>query len=60
MTDLQRRIAALSAEKRRLLELMLSRQQGAARDVPILPVPRDTRAFPLSFAQQRLSTRSRS
>jgi len=52
--DLARQIAALSVERRQLL-LDLLRQQGidVAR-LLILPQPRDTNVFPVSFAQERL------
>jgi amino acid adenylation domain-containing protein len=54
-TELGRRIAALSPEQRRLLELRRKRQETAEPGRP-RPLPRrqGTNEFPLSFAQQRL------
>ena len=52
--DLARAIAGLDAKKRELLAL-LARQGGLDLSrMPILPVPREAGAFPLSFAQERL------
>jgi len=56
---LERRLEALSPKQRRLLELRLARASGVSggaepRSLPIPAQPRDGRAFPLSFAQQRL------
>ncbi len=54
--DLEQRLEALSPKQRRLLELRLARENaasGPARET-IPALPRDGRAFPLSFAQQRL------
>ncbi len=54
MIDLAQKIAALSPEKRALFERKL-REQGIdlAQEV-ILPQPRETNCFPLSFSQERL------
>jgi amino acid adenylation domain-containing protein len=55
MTDIQNRIAALSAEQRALLESRvanLAATRGAAQREPIQPRDR-VRPTPLSFAQQR-------
>jgi amino acid adenylation domain-containing protein/non-ribosomal peptide synthase protein (TIGR01720 family) len=54
MSNIHQQIAELPAEKRELLARLL-RQKGVQleRSV-ILPQPRDTAHFPLSFAQQRL------
>ena len=54
-TDLERRIAALSPEQRRLLELRRKRQQEIEPDRP-RPLPRHpgTNEFSLSYAQERL------
>jgi len=55
MTDLQHRIAALSPEKRRLLEARLADLTAARGPAPADRItPRDrTRPTPLGFAQQR-------
>ena len=54
MRHLAEHLATLSAEQRRLLELRLRQQGIEVLPLPIMPQPRDARAFPLSFAQQRL------
>jgi amino acid adenylation domain-containing protein len=54
MTDIQDRLAGLSPEKRRLLELRMQTQRAAAAGPALVPRPRDGRPLPLSFAQQRL------
>jgi len=54
MTQLAEHLATLSPEKRRLLELRLRKQGVDVLQLPIVPQKRDIRAFPLSFAQQRL------
>jgi hypothetical protein len=55
MTDLAKRIAALSPEKCQLLLRHLHQNQ---KDIfvqnQITPQSRDSNSFPLSFAQQRL------
>jgi Condensation domain len=55
MTDLAKRIAALSPEKRQLLlqHLQQNKKENFAQN-DITPQNRDTNTFPLSFAQQRL------
>ncbi len=52
--NLYKEIATLSPEKRELLEAMLAEQGVDLSEVVIVPVPRDGRKLPLSFAQQRL------
>jgi amino acid adenylation domain-containing protein len=54
MSDLLKRLADLSPEKRRLLELRLQIARGEAAGAAIRPRPRDGGPLPLSFAQQRL------
>lgn len=54
MTDLRDRIAHLSPEKRKLLELLLKAQGVEVPHSRITPQPRTTNRLPLSFAQQRL------
>ncbi|HLM67021.1 MAG TPA: condensation domain-containing protein, partial [Longimicrobium sp.] len=54
MTDIQGRLAGLSPEKRRLLELRMQMQRAQTAGPALVPRPRDGRAFPLSFAQQRM------
>lgn len=54
MTDLTAQIARLSPEKRALLEKLLKKEGVELGRARILPLGRDTNAFPLSFAQQRL------
>jgi amino acid adenylation domain-containing protein len=53
MTDIQGRLAGLSPEKRRLLELRLQAQRAQAAGPALVPRPRGG-PLPLSFAQQRL------
>ena len=55
-TDLVRRLAELSPEKRRMLELRLrTARTGAAAEIQPLPRAADgSTRFPLSFAQERL------
>ncbi|HEX6289482.1 MAG TPA: condensation domain-containing protein, partial [Herpetosiphonaceae bacterium] len=55
MSDLQHRIADLSPERRKLLELLYRQQtrEDQAR-IPQLPRTSGVNSFPLSFAQQRL------
>jgi amino acid adenylation domain-containing protein len=54
----ERRLESLSPKQRRLIELRLARERAgegrAPESQPIPAVPRDGRAFPLSFAQRRL------
>jgi amino acid adenylation domain-containing protein len=60
--DLTQRLETLSPKQRRLIELRLDRERRLALErqavapgnEPIPAQPRDGRAFPLSFAQQRL------
>ncbi|HEY0556002.1 MAG TPA: condensation domain-containing protein, partial [Thermoanaerobaculia bacterium] len=54
--DLSRRIASLTPEQRRLLELRQKRRQEAEAAAQPHPLPRaaGANAFPLSFPQQRL------
>ncbi len=54
MSELSRRLAGLSPEKRRLLELRLRTSQGAQGDAPIPPRARGGDTAPLSLAQERL------
>ncbi|MBF1989862.1 condensation protein [Fischerella thermalis CCMEE 5268] len=55
MTDLAKRIAALSPEKRKLLLQKLSnKNHGLSSYTPIIHQSRESNTFPLSFAQQRL------
>src|SRR5438045_3112301 len=54
MNDLNRRIAALSPEKRALLEWRLMKQDAAVSDRHRIPRRGATGPHPLSFAQQRL------
>ncbi len=54
MIDLSKRIANLSPEKRELLRQQLKKKRGDVIRTPISPQKRDSHAFPLSFAQQRL------
>ncbi|WP_420130680.1 amino acid adenylation domain-containing protein [Longimicrobium sp.] len=53
MTDLQGRLAGLSPEKRRLLELRMQLQRTHAAGPALVPRPR-TGPLPLSFSQRRL------
>ncbi|MBE9209293.1 condensation protein [Nostoc sp. LEGE 06077] len=55
MTDIAKRIAALSPEKRNLLLQKLNNQKESAfSHTQIKPQNRESNTFPLSFAQQRL------
>ncbi|HEX5872256.1 MAG TPA: amino acid adenylation domain-containing protein, partial [Longimicrobium sp.] len=54
MTDLQGRLAGLSPEKRRLLELRMQMQRAQAAGPTLAPRPRGGAPLPLSFSQQRL------
>jgi hypothetical protein len=55
MTDLAKRIAALSPEKRNLLLQKLNNQKESVfSHTQIKPQNRESNTFPLSFAQQRL------
>jgi amino acid adenylation domain-containing protein len=54
MTDIAKQITELSVEKRQLLERYLKTAGLNLTRAVILPQPRDTNRFPLSFAQQRL------
>ena len=54
MSELSRRLAGLSPEKRRLLELRLKLGRGEPADAPIVPRPRQGDTAPLTFAQERL------
>ncbi|HEV2735720.1 MAG TPA: amino acid adenylation domain-containing protein, partial [Longimicrobiaceae bacterium] len=54
MSELSQRLAGLSPEKRKLLELRLRMSQGAQGAAPIPPRPRGGGTAPLSFAQERL------
>jgi non-ribosomal peptide synthetase component F len=54
MTDLQDRLAGLSPEKRRLLELRMQMQRAQAAGPVLAPRPRGGAPLPLSFSQQRL------
>ncbi|HEX6908982.1 MAG TPA: condensation domain-containing protein, partial [Longimicrobium sp.] len=54
MTDILDRLAGLSPEKRRLLELRLAAQRAQAAGPALVPRPRGGGPLPLSFAQQRL------
>jgi amino acid adenylation domain-containing protein len=54
MTDLQSRLAGLSPEKRRLLELRMQMQRAQAAGPVLAPRPRGGAPLPLSFSQQRL------
>jgi hypothetical protein len=55
MSDLKARIASLSPEQRRLLELKLSqRQRGSAGGAAVIPQRCDGSVPRLSYAQERL------
>jgi amino acid adenylation domain-containing protein/non-ribosomal peptide synthase protein (TIGR01720 family) len=54
MSDLARNIAALSPERRKLLEKLLKKEGVAVEQTLILPQPRVGGPLPVSFAQQRL------
>ena len=56
MSDLAKRIAELSPEKRKLLLRQLE-QQKSKKDTELTPILRQSReanTFPISFSQQRL------
>jgi len=52
--NIYEQIAKLPAEKRELLEIMLQEQGVDLHQIAILPQPRISNTFPLSFSQQRL------
>src|SRR5262245_54881316 len=54
MSDLSKRIAALSPQQRAVFEQRLKRQGLSLHKVQTIPRRRITDALPLSFAQQRL------
>ncbi|HVG44059.1 MAG TPA: condensation domain-containing protein, partial [Longimicrobium sp.] len=54
MTDVLTRLAGLSPERRRLLELRLKSVQAQAAGPELRPRPRAGNTAPLSFAQARL------
>ncbi len=54
MSNIYEQIAKLPPEKRELLELMLMEQGVDLSQILIVPQPRTTNRFPLSFSQQRL------
>ncbi|HLL48016.1 MAG TPA: condensation domain-containing protein, partial [Longimicrobiaceae bacterium] len=54
MSELSQRLAGLSPEKRKLLELRLRMSQGMQAAAPIPPRPLCGDTAPLSFAQERL------
>jgi amino acid adenylation domain-containing protein len=54
MSDLIERIAGLSPQKRELLLQRLNQKKESVSLAKILPQSRESNAFPLSFAQQRL------
>ncbi|MBW3570414.1 MAG: amino acid adenylation domain-containing protein, partial [Gemmatimonadetes bacterium] len=54
MTDVRGRLAGLSPEKRRLLELRMQMQRAQAAGPVLAPRPRGGAPLPLSFSQQRL------
>ena len=54
MTELQNRLAGLSPEKRRLLELRMQMQRAQAAGPVLAPRPRGGAPLALSFSQQRL------
>ena len=54
MTDVHRRLAELSPERRRLLELRMKTAQARAAGPEVRPRARPGGTAPLSFAQQRL------
>lgn len=53
-SDISQRLAALSPEKRALLEKRLAKKSTAQPHTGIAQLSRETNQFPLSFAQQRL------
>ncbi len=52
--EIVKQVLSLPHEKRELFELMLREQGIELTDLVILPQPRTSNRFPLSFAQQRL------
>ena len=54
MTDLMDRLAGLSPEKRKLLEMKLKAGKANPAVPELAALPRDGRTFPLSFTQQRI------
>ena len=54
MSDIAKQITELSAEKRQLLERYLKSAGLDLTSAVIMPQPRDTNKFPLSFAQERI------
>ncbi|HEY1017220.1 MAG TPA: amino acid adenylation domain-containing protein [Herpetosiphonaceae bacterium] len=54
MSDLSKRIAGLSPEKRAVLMQQLAAKRGQVEGLRIPVQPRESNRFPLSFAQQRL------
>src|SRR5512145_1947941 len=54
MTTFSERLAALSPEKRALLERRLQQKEQAQVRPVIMPIARSASTFPLSFAQERL------
>jgi len=54
MTDIAKQITELSVEKRQLLERYLKSAGLDLTSAVIMPQPRDTDKFPLSFAQERI------
>ncbi len=54
MSDIAKQITQLSVEKRQLLDRYLKSAGLNLTSAAIIPQPRDTNKFPLSFAQKRL------
>ena len=54
MHDIAKQITELSVEKRQLLERYLKSAGLDLTNAVIIPQPRDTNKFPLSFAQERI------
>jgi amino acid adenylation domain-containing protein/non-ribosomal peptide synthase protein (TIGR01720 family) len=54
MSDLTRRVASLSPEKRALLMLRLAKKRAQVAPRQVVPRRQDLGSFPLSFAQERL------
>ena len=54
MNDIAKQITELSVEKRQLLERYLKKAGLNLTSALIIPQPRDTNNFPMSFAQERL------
>lgn len=54
MTELNKRIAELTPEKRQLLARLLKEKGTANPNLPIISRPRGSNPLPLSYAQQRL------